>query len=386
MEVKGLAPVVPQWEFQKASLPVHDAHTSDSIQLSGKGDPFLSSMNGLRDFARGKTQSMQAVSSSSLKSGFVNDFMDARQIDSRVMELAARYPDLIKVTTRDFMTEGYDGKEEALRGPSHLRYVTLSSGKESDREKPGVLLMASPHGREKMNPQVMVELMEELCANYHPGSSDPKIREMTDLMDSLNIYMVPVSNPDGLNYAVHDDANWRKTRSSIPGSKERGVDVNRNYDYMWESSEPSSQTYSGTAPFSEAETRHIARIAEEHPDIKLACDFHSRGEEVKIPAGIEDTHDLEIFKTVQQRMISAIGEARGKHYEPILSDVVNGASDDYLYHKKGIYALVLEDGSSFNPPRDEALKVVKEVTAGAIELLKVACEMGERERTLQVAA
>lgn len=386
MELKGLAPAEPLWGYQKPSLPVIDSSLYDSVNLSSRGDSFLSSMNELRVFARGKTKELSTVSQASFKSGFVNDYMDARQIDNRVMDLAVRYPDLVKVTTRDFKTEGYDGKEESLRVPSPLRYVTLSTGKKSDREKPGVLLMASPHAREKVNPLVMVELLEELCANYNPGSSDPKIREITTLVDSLNIYIVPVSNPDGLSYAVHDDARWRKTRSSIPGSQEKGVDINRNFDYMWEPSEPSAQTYSGTAPFSEPETRHIARIAEEHPDIRFACDFHSMGEEVRIPVGIEDSGDMEIYRTVQQRMISAIGESRGKHYEPVFSDVVNGASDDYLYHKKGIYALVVEDGSAFSPPRDEALNVVKDITAGAIELLKVACEMGEKERTLPAAA
>lgn len=382
MELKEVSSAARLWKYQNPSPSASDNRLCDSVSLSGRGDPFLSSIRDLKAFAAGKAEK---ASQASFRSGFVNDYMDARQIDSRVMELASKYPELIKVTTRDFATEGYDGMEKGLRGPSPLRYVTLSTGK-GGAEKPGVLLMASPHGREKMNPLVMVELMEELCANYNPASSDPRTKEMSDLMDSLNIYIVPVSNPDGLNYAVHDDNGWRKTRCTIPGSDEKGVDINRNYDYEWKPGRPESEAYSGKAPFSEPETRHIDGILQEHPEIRLACDFHSKGEEVRIPIGVTDAADLEIFRDAQQRMISAIEAVRGKHYEPVLSDVVNGASDDYMYHKKGIYALVVEDGSTCSPPRDEALNVVKEITAGAVELLKVTCEIAEKERAHPAAA
>jgi len=382
MELRDVGQTAPLMKYRRPSSASSDSIPCDSVSLSDRSDPFLSSISDLKAFAGGKAEK---ASNASFRSGFVNDYMDARQIDCRIMELAAKYPELIMVTTRDFTTQGYDGREQGLRGPSPLRYVTLSTGK-GIAEKPGVLLMASPHGREKMNPLVMVELIEELCANYNPASSDPAIKEISDLMDSLNVYVVPVSNPDGLNYAVHDDDGWRKTRSTIPGSGEKGVDINRNYDYEWKPGRPESEAYSGRAPFSEPETRHIAGILEEHPGIRLACDFHSKGEEVRIPIGVTDAADLEIFRAAQQRMISAIEAVRGKHYEPVLSDVVNGASDDYMYHKKGIYAFVVEDGSTCSPQRDEALKVVKEITAGAVELLKVTCEIVEKERAHPAAA
>lgn len=343
---------------------------------------------------------------SAYKSGFVKNYMDSRQIDERIMQLAGKYPDLVKVTTREYGTSGYDGKEGSLRGPAPLRYVTVSSGKDDNGSKPGVLLTAAPHGGEKMNPIAMVELMEQLCANYKPGSNDPGSREITNLIDSMNIYVAPVTNPDGLNYSMYDmdkeneknkdTFGWRKTRTPNVenDSCDKGVDINRNYGYKW-SPYPEETTeeafkkqiprrtmyegYSGPHPFSEPESRHIAGILEEHPEIKFAVDFHSSGEKVMSPTGIKNDHDREIFDTLQKRMIDGIGKPQGNRYKPQESYNYAGNLDDYLYNVKGVYALVVESGKENSPKVSDALNVAGSVTAGTIEMLKAALEIWKKE-------
>ncbi len=104
------------------------------------------------------------------KSGFVKD-----------------YPGLISIVTRDYKTSGYDERPDA-----------------------------APHAREVMQPMIMLEVAQQLLVNYNPGNDEPAVNEITDLMDSTDIYIVPVSNPDGLNYALYDNPNWRKTRCKIP--------------------------------------------------------------------------------------------------------------------------------------------------------------------------
>ena len=66
----------------------------------------------------------------------------------------------------------------------------------------------------------------------------------------------------------------REQRS--PADPIHGVDVNRNWNVTWELGDghAGSDTYHGTAPFSEPETRALARVAEDwKPD--LFADVHS---------------------------------------------------------------------------------------------------------------
>lgn len=315
---------------------------------------------------------------SPFKSGFITDFVDGKAVDDRMMDLANAYPTLVSIVTRGYKTSGYDGKMQKLRGPAFLRYMRLGDKDRDRSDKPGVLLMAAPHAREVMQPMILLEVAQQLLANYDPANDDPAVTEITGLMDSTDIYIVPVSNPDGLNFALYDDPLWRKTRCKIPDSEYQGVDCNRNYTYQWIPKDPKENSYGGPFPFSEPETRHIASIADEHPNIKFVCDFHSRGNQIRRPMGVEDTADLAMFKSIQDKLQDAIKGARGHQYEKIESRVVNGASDDYFYFTKGAFALVLENGTQYKPPLWEALEIVKECAQGAKALLRIARDYGEQ--------
>ncbi len=313
------------------------------------------------------------------KSRFVRDYVDGKTVDSKVTELAKAFPDLVSVITRDYTTSGYDGERKDLIGPAPLRYIKLGNKEKKRSDRPGVLLAAAPHAREVMQPMIMLEVIQQLLVNYNPDSDEPAVKEITDLMDSTDIYIVPVSNPDGLNYALYDDPNWRKTRCKNPSSVYKGVDCNRNYDYQWLPIDPKENSYGGPYPFSEPETRNVAAILDENPNIKFVYDFHSRGNQIRRPMGVQDKDDLTFFKHIQDRLFDAIKEARGKEYERIESKVVNGASDDYFYFRKGAFAFVIENGTEYKPPLSEALEIVRECSEAAKETLRIAREYGQTQ-------
>ncbi|XP_014679917.1 PREDICTED: zinc carboxypeptidase-like, partial [Priapulus caudatus] len=58
------------------------------------------------------------------------------------------------------------------------------------------------------------------------------------------------------------DRMWRKTRSPNPGNPCVGTDPNRNWDFHWmaggASQRPCMETYAGSKPFSEVETKTVA--------------------------------------------------------------------------------------------------------------------------------
>lgn len=311
-----------------------------------------------------------------LKTGFVQGYMTPSEVHAWAQGLARRYPDLVELVERPYQTRGYDGKKSELQGPAPLYYLRLGPKNDPNRDhKMGVLNFAAPHAREWCQPIGMVELTEQLLQNYDPASQDPAVQKNTALLENLDLYVVPVTNPDGTNYSMHDDAMWRKTRA--PEENGVGVDVNRNYPYRWEPGHPWEEVYPGPAPLSEPETRNVVELVDEHPNIRFVCDWHSHAEEVRRPWGVSD-QDKPLYDQMHQRMAGAIESVRGRHYETVVSNVVQGASDDYFYHQKGLYSTIVEDAREFQPAVPEALMVSREIAAGARELMHVALEHSRR--------
>ena len=58
-------------------------------------------------------------------------------------------------------------------------------------------------------------------------------QNITKLLDTYNIYIIPMLNPDGYEFSMAEDRLWRKTRTKIDGSSCFGIDPNRNFDVQW---------------------------------------------------------------------------------------------------------------------------------------------------------
>ncbi|KAF4636386.1 hypothetical protein G7Y89_g1694 [Cudoniella acicularis] len=114
---------------------------------------------------------------------------------------------------------------------------------------------------------------------------------------STGIVFIPLVNPDGFEWDVQNNVCWRKNRnpvSSIPGNpRSIGVDLNRNYDFLWDfpnkfshevqktnplalaSNDPASPAFHGLSPFSEPETRNVKWIMDTYRKVRWYMDIHS---------------------------------------------------------------------------------------------------------------
>ncbi|KAI6374417.1 hypothetical protein MCOR32_005482 [Pyricularia oryzae] len=154
------------------------------------------------------------------------------------------------------------------------------------------------HARERgSSDNVIYFIADLLYANKHNQGIAYGGRTWTncDVKRALKagIVFVPLSNPDGV---AHDQAThscWRKNRnpaSATPGNAASyGIDLNRNFDFLWDflkkfdpsvgpnvaSSNPASQTFHGTAPFSEPETRAVKWVLDTFKKIRWYIDLHS---------------------------------------------------------------------------------------------------------------
>jgi hypothetical protein len=312
-----------------------------------------------------------------LRTGFVKDYVDPQATLQQCQELVAKYPDLAELVELPMRTHGYDGKRVDLRGAALLYYLRLGPRTEDRDQKLGVFQHAAPHAREHVNPMTMLELANQLCANYDPNSTDPAVMANTALMDKLDIFIAPQPNPDGANYSFYDDKGWRKNRSPHDGV-DNGVDINRNYPYKWTGSRrPDYQTYPGKGPASEPETQALIEVVNRHPNIRFVLDWHSYGEDLRRPLGVSK-EDNPIYDEFHGRMKEAIASSRGRQYRPVVSQVVEGSSDDYWYHERGVYSTVIETARSFQPSKEEALAVMTECARGAREALTFAADHADR--------
>src|SRR5438046_5648600 len=69
------------------------------------------------------------------------------------------------------------------------------------------------------------------------GGKSYSAADVQRIVQNINLFLVPCINPHGRQFSLdHDtvDAGWRKSRGKIPSSSEIGIDLNRNYDFVFD--------------------------------------------------------------------------------------------------------------------------------------------------------
>ena len=109
--------------------------------------------------------------------------------------------------------------------------------------KTGILFIGGVHAREIVNPDMLVTLASNICSAYtsksglvFPGKSYGA-DELKQIVETLDIYIFPLVNPDGRSFVQSPQGNvwWRKNRNPNPGHEHQGVDLDRNYGFLWDS-------------------------------------------------------------------------------------------------------------------------------------------------------
>ncbi|MFW5706855.1 MAG: M14 family zinc carboxypeptidase [Bacteroidota bacterium] len=213
-------------------------------------------------------------------------------------------------------------------------WVRISNNPSETQDKPRVLYTSLTHAREPASMQQMLFQMWYILENY---DTDPEIQY---LVDNVEMYFVPCVNPDGYIFCETTHPNggsMHRKNKRVNNDGTIGVDLNRNYGYMWgydnsgSSPVPSSATYRGTGPFSEPETQIQKQFAEEF-NFVLALNNHTYSDILIYPWGYnsQQTPDGEIFREYAKLMTRENNYAYGTCYET-LGYVANGGSDDWFY-------------------------------------------------------
>ncbi|MFI7675696.1 M14 family zinc carboxypeptidase [Actinophytocola sp. NPDC049390] len=307
------------------------------------------------------------------------------------------------------MDDGLDGS--VSRRPWTVQALRI--GAHRDGSRIGVLAYSQEHAREWATPLVTLEFAERLLANH---ATDPATRQ---LLEDVEVFVIPTVNPDGANYSFNDANFQRKNMVNHCAGERRdpryadawGVDVNRNYTvgsvfdgYTGASATNClSGTYAGTGELSEAESANVVELAKAHDNIRFAMNVHSYGGYFMWPPGAyampgrvtlprPSAEEAALFQASAKRIVGAISSSRGTVTWPSrtgpVADVLYSAagnSADQLYYELGVFAWDFEigndrwnaetgqwEGVGFQPPFPEAHAESQEYADGLVELLRVA--------------
>src|SRR5687767_6403251 len=143
--------------------------------------------------------------------------------------------------------------------------VTQGARGIKDGSRPAVIFSATQHAREWIAPEVTRRLMYHYLDRW--AADDPEVKK---LLQSTELWFVPVMNPDGYQYTFDHERLWRKNLRDNNGDGTTqvgdGVDPNRNFPSHWgydnegSSPIPSSETYRGPSAGSEPETKAAMRL------------------------------------------------------------------------------------------------------------------------------
>jgi len=344
-------------------------------------------------------------------------YLNNIEIESALQNLAAAYPVTTELISCPNVT--HEGRQ------SHVLHV----GAERDLAVDGILLLGGVHAREWAPPDALVSLAADLLEAYELGTGLVyggkrfSANDVRQVVETLDLFIYPCVNPDGRNYSQTTDALWRKNRRPHPGNGNCvGVDINRNFDFLWDhsakfasdsgvsaSEDPCNKyVYRGPSPTSEPEAKNVVWLLDTYPRIRWHVDVHSAVPVILHSWGSDQNQttestqtflnstfdsvrgrpddaayreyvtqdDLNIIQTLSNRMNDAVKAVRNDDYgvqQAYGLYPTSGASDDYAFSrhfaepsKAKVYGFTVECGHSFQPAWSEAEEVIREVSAGLI--------------------
>lgn len=217
-------------------------------QVSGVS---VSEVGPVAGYAQLVAEQTAATASNGLQVG--TGYHDAEQVSQLLEQFAATYP---------------QKAERLALGTTHMGAtiwaLRISTALDSEARRPAVLFDGGIHGNEYPSTEVCLDIANELLSKTDTDSKYPQ------WLKDLDVYVVPLVNPDGRYLSYNVDLTWRKNardndgdglphESAKPGND--GVDINRNFPLGWGSDDEGSSgeiqafNYRGAEPASEPETQ-----------------------------------------------------------------------------------------------------------------------------------
>ena len=273
--------------------------------------------------------------------------------------LKQRYPELCEIIKLGTTADGRD-------------IIDVAVG--SKTASKDVIIQYSMHAREYINTLLGMKQLEELLKGMQGGAEYNGIPYSTILQD-VRLHIIPLMNPDGVTISqlgfdginsetIRADLNkiWATDNEAGRGdvnlaaytstwkANALGVDLNRNYDTLWEdagvggTTEPSSARYPG--PFAHSENETVALLAlEEAVNCSAQIAYHSEGDLIFWNYGVEG--DL---YAKDEQLAQVVAATTGYPLEStVTSNQSTSGCSDYFIRELGVPSITIETGTGDCP-------------------------------------
>ncbi|AFU02266.1 peptidase M14 carboxypeptidase [Nocardia brasiliensis ATCC 700358] len=230
--------------------------------------------------------------------------------------------------------------------------------------KPRFLLTAQIHARELATGELAWKWIDYLATGY---GTDPAV---TSILDNTEVWVVPVTNPDGVDVTASGGNRPKMQRKNVNNSatppscsvvdgsgQGPGVDLNRNFTVRWggDSRNPCAQTYQGPRAGSEPETQAIQKLyaslfTNQRPsgggDVPqtatgIVIDLHAYGNYGIIPSNATSRNATQL-RALTKKIVPS-GFVVGTSEETV-GYSTTGTTDDQAHGALGLAAITIEIG------------------------------------------
>ena len=242
-------------------------------------------------------------------------FKNMTDVTAAMTNIQTRFPAIARVQTIGTSIDG-----------NPIQAIKISDNVATSEPSEGaVVLIATQHAREWLAAETALFVAEKICEQYGPNA------EVHADVDRLEIYIIPVANPDGYIFTWLDGINqngteWRKNRRHNAGGS-FGVDLNRNWGFQWAAvpapadmngsygdANETSWTFYGTGPFSEPETQAMRDFLATLPNLKAFEDIHTFSELYLAPwryTSLELPPGSQTLEALANRQVAATAAVHG---------------------------------------------------------------------------
>ncbi|MCB1159941.1 MAG: peptidase M14, partial [Leptospiraceae bacterium] len=240
----------------------------------------------------------------------------------------------------------------------------ISIEEKNSVDKVSVLINGAHHSNELISTEHCYDIIYSILS--HPS-------KYKKYLTHFRLWFVPIVNPDGSYFFWHKSLMMGRKNGYLPpetsaDSLYRGVDLNRNYPFQWNtgqskasSGQENSVFFRGKTPGSEPETKTMMWLSEQERFL-FSLSFHSFATCILYPYSIEEIKNPEpdYVKNLAERMADAAISMRQKKRFIARKNIypVDGTDQDYFYFQYGTNALLVES-SHHNPPYRLARKVME---------------------------
>ncbi len=312
-----------------------------------------------------------------------SDYRRLPDYEAELQQLAKDNPRLVRLITLP---------EKSLEGRT-VYGVEIATNVRAVDGRPTFYVDGIHHAREWPAGEFPMIFAHHLVESYDKNATVRK------LLGRVRVVVVPIVNPDGFDYSRESpvqvsllalgngfEGYWRKNRRSLTGvtvpvvqknPDAYGVDPNRNYAFLWgdqqggSSGIPIEQTYRGTAPFSEPETRNVRTLLLARPVTGILTNHTYQGSVLR-PGGPE-APDALTLERLGGRLAATMGDYDNRES---VGYPTTGTTDDWLYSAQGTLGFTIEHGrQGFHPPYAVGVgQPAKKVMAGFLFMTKVAAD------------